>query len=292
MPAQFWKVWEARTTNITANIKRVVDIGFWLDDKILEEYTPEDKYFYLYLMTNPHTTQLGIYPISPKIMAFELGYSPEAVKSLIDRFENCYGVIKFSQATKEIALKNYLKYSIVKGGKPVFDCLKKEAKNVRDRSLLDFVVSSLSECGNLNKTVKDFVAYITRNDNENDNENENENDNERIDPRIVEQIVDHLNKRTGASFTPKNAEKYIAARMSEASYNIEDFFAVIDKKCTEWQGTDMEQYLRPETLFGSKFERYLNAPAPRLRGSDGRLLGKESNGWEAAFDWMSGSKDD
>ena len=220
MPAQFWKVWEARTTNITASIKRVVDIGFWLDDKILEDYTPEDKYFYLYLMTNPHTTQLGIYPISPKIMACELGYSPEAVKSLIDRFENCYGVIKFSQATKEIALKNYLKYSIVKGGKPVFDCLKKEAKNVRDRSLLDFVVSSLSECGNLNKTVKDFVAYITRNDNENDNENENENDNERIDPRIVEQIVDHLNRRTGASFTPKNAEKYIAARMSEADYNI------------------------------------------------------------------------
>lgn len=246
--------------NITASIKRVVDIGFWLDDKILEDYTPEDKYFYLYLMTNPHTTQLGIYPISPKIMACELGYSPEAVKSLIDRFENCYGVIKFSQATKEIALKNYLKYSIVKGGKPVFDCLKKEAKNVRDRSLLDFVVSSLNECGNLNKTVKDFVAYITRNDNENENDNDNENDNERIDPRIVELIVDHLNRRTGASFTPQNAEKYIAARMSEADYTIEDFFAVIDKKCRRWSNTDFEQHLTPKTLFGDLFDSYLNEP--------------------------------
>lgn len=129
---------------------------------------------------------------------------------------------------------------------------------------MDFVVSSLSECGNLNKTVKDFVAYITRNDNENDNENENDNDNdndnERIDPRIVEQIVDHLNRRTGASFTPKNAEKYIAARMSEADYNIEDFFAVIDKKCRQWSDTDFKQYLTPKTLFGDLFDSYLNEP--------------------------------
>ena len=29
-------------------------------------------------------------------------------------------------------------------------------------------------------------------------------------------------------------------------------------KCAEWSGTDMENYLRPETLFGSKFESYLN----------------------------------
>lgn len=101
MPAQFWKVWEARTTNITASIKRVVDIGFWLDDKILEDYTPEDKYFYLYLMTNPHTTQLGIYPISPKIMACELGYSPEAVKSLIDRLKTVMALSNFHRQQKK-----------------------------------------------------------------------------------------------------------------------------------------------------------------------------------------------
>lgn len=45
--------------------------------------------------------------------------------------------------------------------------------------------------------------------------------------------------------------------MSEG-FNVDDFKAVIDKKCADWLKTDMEKYLRPETLFGTKFEGYLN----------------------------------
>ena len=51
-------------------IKRVVDTSFWTDDKVLE-FTPEDRYFMLYLLTNPHTTQLGIYSISPKVQRYQ-----------------------------------------------------------------------------------------------------------------------------------------------------------------------------------------------------------------------------
>ena len=40
---------------------------------------------------------------------------------------------------------------------------------------------------------------------------------------------------------------------------VDDFKTVIDKKCDEWIGTEWEKYLRPETLFGTKFEGYLNA---------------------------------
>jgi hypothetical protein len=43
-------------------------------------------------------------------------------------------------------------------------------------------------------------------------------------------------------------------------FSLSDFQTVIDKKVSEWKGTDMEQYLRPSTLFGTKFESYLNAP--------------------------------
>ena len=62
-------------------IKRVVDTEFWTDDKVIEMFTPEDKLFMLYLMTNPHTTQLGIYGISKKVMAFETGYSSDAISN-------------------------------------------------------------------------------------------------------------------------------------------------------------------------------------------------------------------
>lgn len=48
------------------SVKRVVDTQFWNDDKVVDCFSPEDKLFMLYLMTNPHTTQLGIYPVNEK----------------------------------------------------------------------------------------------------------------------------------------------------------------------------------------------------------------------------------
>ena len=54
-------------------------------------------------------------------------------------------------------------------------------------------------------------------------------------------------------------------------YTVEDFVAVIDKKCAEWlHDPKMRAYLRPETLFGSKFEGYLNAPE---RGKNDGIAG-------------------
>lgn len=75
----------------------------------------------------------------------------------------------------------------------------------------------------------------------------------------VKQIVDHLNQRTGAHYlsTSRKTRSLIQARMREG-FTVEDFRTVIDKKVLEWQGTDMEKYLWPETLFGPKFEGYLN----------------------------------
>lgn len=79
-------------------------------------------------------------------------------------------------------------------------------------------------------------------------------------------IVSYLNAVAGTSYRPtsKATQSHINARLAEG-YTVEDFYTVIDKKCAEWKGTDMEKYLRPETLFGSKFENYLNAPVTKRR---------------------------
>ena len=77
---------------------------------------------------------------------------------------------------------------------------------------------------------------------------------------MYDEVVSYLNEKAGTNYrssTPKT-QSLIRARVSEG-FTVEDFKVVIDKKCTEWTGTDMEKYLRPETLFGSKFESYLNA---------------------------------
>ena len=77
-----------------------------------------------------------------------------------------------------------------------------------------------------------------------------------------EKIVDYLNSKTNSHYRPtsKATRRLIKARYNEGFTDI-DFKTVIDKKCAEWlQDGNMVQYLRPETLFGTKFEAYLNQP--------------------------------
>ena len=75
-----------------------------------------------------------------------------------------------------------------------------------------------------------------------------------------QEVIEYLNQKTGKKFKAgsKANQKHIKARFSEG-FTLEDFKRVIDLKCEEWSGSQMEMYLRPETLFGSKFDSYLNA---------------------------------
>ena len=80
------------------------------------------------------------------------------------------------------------------------------------------------------------------------------------DPIPYREIVDYLNQKTGKSFKHSAAgnKKVIKARWNEG-YKLDHFRRVIDQKCQDWLNDEkMSQYLRPETLFGNKFDQYLN----------------------------------
>lgn len=76
---------------------------------------------------------------------------------------------------------------------------------------------------------------------------------------IYKRIVQHLNDKAHTAYRASSAKTKTAihARLAEC-FKEPDFYTVIDKKCAEWIGTEFEKFLRPETLFGSKFEEYLN----------------------------------
>jgi len=118
---------------------RMVHTAFWNDPTVSEEMTPEDKYFFLYLLTNEHTTQIGIYGISKKQMAFDTGYSIESINALMQRFMDHHKLIRYNPETREIAVKNWGKYNFNKGGKPVLDCVKSELQHVKDTDLIPYV---------------------------------------------------------------------------------------------------------------------------------------------------------
>jgi DnaD/phage-associated family protein len=124
---------------------RMVRTEFWKNPMVMEEMTPEDKYFYIYLLTNPQTTQIGIYKITKKQMAFDLGYSIESVQSLMDRFIMYHKLIRYNPETRELAIKNWGKENLSKGGKPVMDCIYSELKEVEDISLIQYVSEAIQK---------------------------------------------------------------------------------------------------------------------------------------------------
>lgn len=79
------------------------------------------------------------------------------------------------------------------------------------------------------------------------------------------EIIDYLNEKTGKKYraTSKETQRHIKARINEG-FTLDDFKKVIDIKSDKWKSDPkMQDYLRPETLFGSKFEGYLNE-APKV----------------------------
>lgn len=84
------------------------------------------------------------------------------------------------------------------------------------------------------------------------------------------EIIKYLNEKTGKEYrhSSKANARLIDARLNEG-YTVDDFKHVIDVKTEEWKGTDMEAYLRPETLFGAtKFEGYLNQKVVRRKAKN------------------------
>ncbi len=123
---------------------RYVYTTFWNDPRVVEEMTAEDKYFFLYLLTNESTTQIGIYQITKKQIAFDMGYSMESAGALLQRFRDHHKIIKYNEETREIAIKNWGKYNLNRGGKPILDCVKSELKEVKDTSLIRWVGEGIS----------------------------------------------------------------------------------------------------------------------------------------------------
>jgi hypothetical protein len=121
---------------------RKISVTFW-SDSFIGDLTPEQKYFYLYLMTNDKTTQCGIYETSIRKMCFDTGYNSETVLKLLDFFQE-KNKIRFSKETNEIALLNWVKFNDSNSPK-VLSCVEKELKNVKNRVLIQYLYSMDTE---------------------------------------------------------------------------------------------------------------------------------------------------
>ncbi len=116
-------------------IFRKVHTSFW-SDVFISDLDQNKKLFYLYLITNERTKQCGIYEIGKKQIAYDLGINIDTVTKQLKFFQD-NDKIMYNDATKEVAIKNWLKYNGSTSPK-VVSCINKELQDVKHRVLIEY----------------------------------------------------------------------------------------------------------------------------------------------------------
>lgn len=146
---------------------RKVNTDYWEDDKVVDDFTPEDRYFMLYLMTNPHTNQSGCYPLTIRQMEFETGYNKDTILKLLKRFTEILEVILYDENTKEVLIKNWHKYNWTSSPK-VIACILKEVKSIKSNEFKNYIDTLFIEYG----YAIDTLSIQKHNKNKNKNKEE------------------------------------------------------------------------------------------------------------------------
>ncbi|HDX9610400.1 TPA: DnaD domain protein [Bacillus toyonensis] len=121
-------------------VYRNVQVNFWQDEFILD-LTPEERYFYIYLLTGTKTKQCGIYILPKRVAELETGYSMETVEKLLNRFVE-YGKFFYDMETKELFIVNWLRYNPILNTN-VEKCVLSELKTVKNK---EFIHMYLRRC--------------------------------------------------------------------------------------------------------------------------------------------------
>lgn len=202
-----------------------------LDEMTLEEI---DIWRLLCRYSNYDTDVVG-YTINQLVVNSDkrLNLTTQKVRTILKKFEK-QGYIEFLSSGskgKESTLKLTIKQQLFNN----------DTTNKTEQ------LQQVEDLGNNNLTTNQQQSNNTTKKKEKDNNN------------IYSLVIDYLNRKASTNYraSTKNTQGFINARVREG-YTVEDFKKVIDSKSKEWLNTDFEKYLRPATLFGTKFENYLN----------------------------------
>jgi hypothetical protein len=175
---------------------RNVMMNFWTDRKVADDFTPEDRYFYLYLFTNPHTNLCGCYEISFKQVVAETGYSRDSIENLLKRFENVHDVIRYSTKTGEILILNWHKYnwtSSEKFRKPLL----KELCRIKNKPFSEYLLRIFNKENDgygIDTTCIDITDTVSVTDTVSDTVSDTKKT-KRFTPPTVEEVQDYIDEK-------------------------------------------------------------------------------------------------
>ncbi len=124
-------------------VYRQIYMTFWTDRKIDEDFTPEDRYIYLYLLTNSHTSISGCYEIGYKQISRECGYDEEKVKRIVSILKEKHKVIDYDDDNREVLLVNWHKYNWCNSPK-LYVGVQKNLKTIKSERFKEYLSSLIA----------------------------------------------------------------------------------------------------------------------------------------------------
>jgi len=261
-------------------IYRKIEISMWGDERFrsLTPIHPSGQALWIYLLTGPHSTTIpGLFKAGRASMAEDLGWD---VKGFDEAFEEVFreGLAKADMKARLIWLPKALKHN--QPANP--NVVKSWVKQIQLLPQCDLLKEALLSMHNEIKGFgKGFHEGFGKGFEEGVANTQYTIHNTVTQEKILSskldgasfhwEVLDYLNQKTGRQYKRVQAHSNrIKARIKEG-YSLEDFKKVIDFKVSEWTGKDdFEKYLRPETLFGTKFDSYL--------AESGKAIAQESRG--------------
>ena len=215
--------------------KRMIDTELWNNEDIIESFTAEDKYFWLYLLTSPHNNICGVFKNSPNLMARDMGLHKDTIVNLLYRFENIHKLIYCDKETNEILILNWYKFNWTKSPK-ITTMIEKESNNLKSDKIKELIVERIGLIFEDKDTVSIPYAYPTNtNTNSNNTDNTNKLSIEDIDKWFAETYSIYPRKvskvQAKATFTKKlkGLDKDTAHKKAIAIYRL------IEKQNQVWQ---------------------------------------------------------
>lgn len=202
----------------------------------------------------------GYYSVIPATVRYDSNLTPNAkllyaeITSLCNEYGYCWATNDYFSKLYNVSTTSISKWisSLVQNGYITTDIEYKEGTKQILKRYIKIVNDPIEE--KLNTPLRKVKNPIEEKLKEN-----NKNRILNINNIYIVEIIDYLNEKTGSQYkaTTQKTRDTIKARLNEG-FTVDDFKIVIDKKVTDWKGTEWEKYLRPQTLFGTKFESYLN----------------------------------
>lgn len=182
--------------------KRMIDTELWNNEDIVEYFTAEDRFFWLYLLTSPHNNICGVFKNSPALIARDMGLHKDTIVNLLYRFENIHKLIYIDKETNEILILNWYKFNWTSSSK-LLSLIEKEKKSIKSGMIknmleerIDFVKAKKDETADSNEqaegdTLSIPYAYLS---NTNTNTNSIPITNSVIDEQVSKKVSNKKEK--------------------------------------------------------------------------------------------------